>query len=93
MLFSSLDEWFIRTAWHCLQRRVLWLELSDSFEVEVGMHQASVISHLLFAVVSGETRSGLPSVLLYAGDLVLMAPTMEQLGRPVADWRDILLDK
>ena len=31
-------------------------------------------------VVSSEARSGLPSQLLYA-DLVIMAPTMEQLGK------------
>ena len=44
---------------------------------------------LLFAavmdVVSSDARSGLPSELLYADDLVIMAPTMEQLGRRVAD--------
>ena len=32
-------------------------------------------------IVSSEARSGLPSELLYADDLVIMAPTMEQLGR------------
>ena len=31
--------------------------------------------------------------LLYADDLVIMAPTMEQLGRHVADWRASLLGK
>ena len=31
--------------------------------------------------------------MLYADDLVLMAPTLEQLGRCVAEWRAILLDK
>ena len=35
-------------------------------------------------VVSSEARSGLPSEMLYADDLVIMAPTMEQLGRRVA---------
>ena len=44
-------------------------------------------------VVSSEVRSGLPSELLYADDLVLIAPIMEQLGRRVAEWRAILLDK
>ena len=38
-------------------------------------------------------RSGLPSELLYADDLVIMAPTMDQLGRRVADWRASLLGK
>ena len=70
------------------------------FEVKVSLHQGSVLSPLLFAavmdVVSNEARSGLPSELLYADDLVIMAPTMEQLGRRVADWRAwraCLLDK
>ena len=53
------------------------------------------MSPLLFAavmdVVSSEARSGLPSELLYADDLVIMAPTMEQLDRRVADWRASLL--
>ena len=31
--------------------------------------------------------------LLYADDLVIIAPTMEQLGRRVADWRASLLGK
>ena len=44
-------------------------------------------------VVYSEARSGLSSKLLYADDLVLMAPTMEQLGRRVAEWRASLLDK
>ena len=56
--------------------------LSESFEVKVGLHQGSILSPLLFAVVmdvvSSEVRRGLPSELLYADGLVLMAPTMEQ---------------
>ena len=71
--------------------------LSESFEVKVGLHQGSVLSPLLFAavmdVVSSEARSGLPSELLYADDLVIMAPTMEQLGRRVGDWRASLFGK
>ena len=44
-------------------------------------------------VVSNEARRGLSSELLYADDLVLMAPAMEQLGRRVVEWRANLLDK
>ena len=57
--------------------------------VKVDLHQGSVLSPLLFDVVidvvSSEARGGLPSEFLYADDLVLMAPTMEQLGRRVAE--------
>ena len=63
----------------------------------VGLHQGSVLSPLVFAtvkdVVSSEARSDLPSEFLYADDLVIMAPTMEQLGGWVADWRAGLLGK
>ena len=31
--------------------------------------------------------------LLYADELLLMAPTMEQLGRHVTEWRASVLDK
>ena len=71
--------------------------VSESFEVKVGLHEGSVLSPLLFAAVmdgvSSEARSGLPSDFLYADDLVLMAPKMEQIGRRVAEWGASLLDK
>ena len=70
--------------------------LSESFEVKVCLHQGSVLSPLFAAVmdvVSSVVRSVLPFVLLYSGDLLLMAPTMEQLERHVAEWRAVLLDK
>ena len=65
--------------------------------MKVDLHQGSVLSPLLFAAVmdavSREARSGLPAELLYADDLILMPPTMEQLVRRVAEWRASLLDK
>ena len=61
--------------------------------MKVGFQYGSVISALLFAIVSSESRSGLPSELLYASDLVLMAPIMEQPCRRVADCRVSLLNK
>ena len=48
--------------------------------LKVAMHQRSVLSPLLFVVVMddvpSDARSGIPSELLYAGDLFLMAPIM-----------------
>ena len=96
-----MDEWLNRTVMALYTEACTIVRtdagLSESFEVKVGLHQGSVLSPLLFAavmdVVSSEARSGLPSELLYADDLVIMAPTMEQLGRRVADWRASLLGK
>ena len=71
--------------------------LSENFKVMVGLHQGSVLSPLLFAVVmdvvSCEARRGLLSELLYADDLVFMAPIMKHLGRRVTEWRVSLPDK
>ena len=50
-------------------------ELLEEFVVKVGMHQGSVMSPFIFAVVVYVTkfaREGLLSELLYADDLVLM---------------------
>ena len=96
----GVDEWLIHTVMALYTEACTLVRtdagLSESFEAKVGLHQGSVLSPLLFAavmdVVSSEARSGLPSELLYADDLV-MAPTMEQLGRRVADWRACLLGK
>ena len=97
----GVDEWLIRTVMALYTEACTVVRtdagLSGSFEVKVGLNQGSVLSPLLFAavmdVVSSEERGGLPSELLYADDLVNMAPTMEQLGRRVADWRASLLGK
>ena len=97
----GVDEWLIRTVMALYTEACTVFRadagLSESFEVKVSLHQGSVLNPLLFAavmhVVSSETRSGLPSELLYDDDLVIIAPTMEQLGRRVADWTASLLGK
>ena len=58
-------------------------ELSEEFEVIVGMHQVCVLSPFLFAlvvdVVTEFAREGVLSELLYVDDLVLMSETIEGL--------------
>ena len=55
--------------------------LSEEFEVKVMMHQGSVLSHFLFAVVvdvvTELAREGALSDLQYADDLVLMSEATE----------------
>ena len=59
-------------------------ELSEDFEVIVGMHQGSVPSPFLISlildVVAGIARDGELSELLYADDFVQMNETIEGLS-------------
>ena len=51
--------------------------LGEKFNVEIGVHQESVPSPLLFIIVlealSRECRSGVPWEMIYADDLVIIA--------------------
>ena len=57
--------------------------LSEEFGVRVGVHQGSVISPLIFAIVvdavTEQARKGLFNEILYADDLVLMSKNLEDL--------------
>ena len=56
---------------------------SDEIEVRVGVHQGSVLSPLIFAivvdVVTEHAREGLLNEILYADDLVQMSESLEDL--------------
>ena len=59
------------------------LELSEEFEVKVGVHQGSALLLLLFAiavdVITENVKNGLISEMVYADDLVLTSEMMEGL--------------
>jgi len=67
---------------------------SNGFEVKVGMHQGSALSHLLFVMVmealSREFRVALPWELLCADDLVVIAETEEDLIKRHNEWKDFV---
>ena len=68
------------------------LELSERFEVKVGVHQGSLL--LLFVLVivvdmvMETVRNGLMSEMLYADNLVLMSETMEGLREKFWKWKE-----
>ena len=70
---------------------------SEEFEVNVGVHQGSVLSPLLFAivvdVVTENARRGAVNELLYADDLVIMSEDMEDLKERFWNWKNALESK
>ena len=62
-------------------------ELSEEFLAQVGVHQESMLSSVLFAiavnVISENAREGLMNEILYADDLVLMSESKEKFKREV----------
>ena len=97
---AGVEEWLVQAVMtlYSEAQTVLRTEAGDSqsFEVKVGVHQGSVLSPLLFAIVmdqvTSESREGLPWELLYADDLVLIAPK-EDLQRKLEAWRSSLVGK
>jgi len=65
--------------------------------VEVGVHQGSVLSPLLFAmvvdVVTKCARKGLMNEILYADDLVLTNESLEELQEKFRKWKEVFESK
>ena len=72
-------------------------EMSVAFGVNVGVHQGSVLSPFLFAIVMdavcGDVMEGLLYEILYADDLVLMADSMEELQIKFDRWKNAIESK
>ena len=76
--------WGVMTLCDCSKTSVrVGSAYSEEFEVKVGVHQGSVLSPLLFAIVvdliTENARRGVVNELLCADDLVLMNETIEDL--------------
>ena len=61
-------------------------ELSDEFEVKVWMHQGSVLSPFLFAVVVNVITEFVRGEMLHADDIVLMSKTIDCLRNKLMKW-------
>ena len=68
--------------------------LSKELEVNVGVHQGSVLSPLLFAivvdVVTNEIKEGMLQEILCVDDIVLIAESMAELQEKIYGWKSAL---
>ena len=88
----------VMSLYHGAKRKVrVGSELFQEFLVQVGVHQESVLSPLLFAiavdVILENAREGLMNEILYADDLVLISESVENLKEKFLKWKKALESK
>ncbi|XP_071687583.1 uncharacterized protein [Rutidosis leptorrhynchoides] len=64
---------------------------TEVFPIEVDLHQGSVLSPFLFALILDELsqgiQEGIPWCLIFADDIVLISDSKEELNRRLEQWR------
>ena len=95
---SEVMVWTVMTLHDGAKTRVrVGSAYAEEFEVKVGVHQGSVLSPLLFAIVvhviTKKAKRGVVNELLYADDLVLMSEAMKDLKERFWNWKDALESK
>lgn len=69
-------------------------EYSEEIWLEVGVHQESVLSHLLFLIalhtITEEYETGCPRDLFQADDLALIAVSLPKLETMFRTWKQVL---
>ena len=97
----GIEKWLVKTVQSMYRntrsRARVDGAFSDDFLVQVGLHQASVLSPLLFITVldapSRKIRSECPEELLHDDDLALVSETLESLKRRLEAWEGALESK
>ena len=67
---------------------------TEEIEIEVGLHQGSALSPLLFVifidVIKEDMQEGTPWAMLFADDLVLCDPDREMMELRLERWRECM---
>jgi len=70
---------------------------TEDFPIDIGLHQGSALSPLLFTIVMDELTKGIqdeiPWCMLFADDIVLIDETREGVNTKLERWRDTLEGK
>ena len=88
-----VDDWLIKVIMSMYKNAKSLVrvngKLGEEFEVKVkvGVHQGSVFSPILFAIVLEALPRGFSDGLLYADDLVIMAYSLDELSMKLERWK------
>ena len=94
MRMPNVGEWLIGTIMVMYEFSNIAVRVNNAignkFNVKIGVHQGSVLSPLLLIMVLEalciESRSGLPSEMLYADDFVIIAESLVKLEERYLTW-------
>ena len=97
----GIEKWLVKTVQSMYRNTRSRVRVdgafSDDFLVQLGLHQASVLSALLFIIVldapSRNIRSECPEELLYDDDLALVSEPLESLKGRLEAWKGALESK